>query len=233
MDNKILKKYIPGTIGGPKNPLRKQPGVYCIEHVETGMVYVGSTTSLSDRASKNKSALKMDKHKNKPLQKLYNDNPNIEIYVEPTPDIKTAQIAEQLVVNALKDTGKLCNVATTNVLKTKTGMKLTDEHKTALLKSSLGVKRSDESRAKMSKAHLGIPLDDEVKQKLSLVHLERLATPEGKAAHAKGIEKLMHSVMCNGVVYESKSAAARALGVDITTILHRCKSPNYPNFYEI
>ena len=85
----------------------------------------------------------------------------------------------------------------------------------------------------MRDSHLGQTLSHDHKTKLSTIHSARLSTPHGKVAHAIGITKLMHSVSCGGVIYESKSEAARKLNIDLTTVLYRCKSVNFPDYFEI
>lgn len=225
----FFDRYEPSE-GNQRNPLRNVPGCYLVIHKETGGVYVGSTKSLSDRSNSTRSSLRIGGHKNKNLQELYNRNPEIEIYVQPTLTELEARSLEQLVVDELKGSPVLCNVATTDVVNTRTGCTLTDDHRAILLAASLGKKRTDEARQHMREAHLGKTLSEEQKQKLSTVHKERLSTVEGKASHARGIDKISNPVICDGVRYKSKSEAARALGLDVTTVMNRIKSPNFPGF---
>lgn len=234
-DSEILRHYNQTSKGlnGNRKEMGGKPGCYIALHVESDKVYVGSTSSLYDRVTDHITALRRNVHKNKPLQELYNENPHVEFFVQPTASKRDAEKLEQQLVDGLMPTGKVCNVAVKDVLKSKLGVKLSEEHKAAMLKCNLGLKRSDEVRENMRKAHLGKPLSELQKENLSKSHLARLSTPEGKASHAKGIQKLMHSVMCDGHKFESKTAAAIALGVDVTTIMHRCKSNNYPNYYEV
>lgn len=218
-------------IGSAKNPLRTQSGCYCIEHTSSGKVYIGSTESLADRTGKNISALKYGRHKNKQLQSLYDLDPDIKIYIQPTNDVLAAQNLEQTTVDALKNSELLCNVAVNDVTKTRLGVKVPKEIVEKIVAANTGRKASEETKRKLSESRKGVILTEEHKKKLSEIHKNRLSTEEGKISHARGIDKLKHKVVCDGVEYESKSEAARQLGVDITTITHRCKNPNFPEYY--
>ena len=60
-----------------KNKMVDQPGCYVVLHKSSNKVYVGSTSSLSDRVNSHLTELRRGKHKNKPLRlilKLLNLN---------------------------------------------------------------------------------------------------------------------------------------------------------------
>ncbi len=213
----------------PKNTFSHKPGCYVIEHVATGKKYVGSSVNLSGRINGNLNYLEHGKHKNKNLQEAFNNDPKVEVFVKPTKTEEEARQLEQQIVDELLPSGNLCNIAVVDVTKTRVGVLLTDKHKSALLEGSLGKTRSPESRKRMSESHLGKKLPEEHKHKLSEVHKQRLSTPEGKESHAKGIEKISHAVMIDGIEYPSKSEAARILDLHVTTVMYRLKSPNFPN----
>jgi group I intron endonuclease len=48
------------------------PGVYCIRHVATNRVYVGSTNNLSKRLSRHRRDLTLNRHHNSYLQSEWN-----------------------------------------------------------------------------------------------------------------------------------------------------------------
>jgi hypothetical protein len=206
-----FKKYnhITKIGGGQINELRKKSACYIIKHVETGKMYVGSSSIVSDRMSKNISSLKHNRHKNKPLQEIYNIDPKIEIFIKTTENIEEAQLLEQQTVNSLKNTKLLCNVATTDVTKTNLGVKRSDETIEKISNSNKGKKRSKETCNKLSLSHIGKKPSLEHCKKLSDIRKKLLSTPEGKELHARSIEKISHAVICDGVRYLSKSEAAR------------------------
>ncbi len=222
-----------GPAKGKINPLSRKAGCYVIKHKKSGCIYVGSTINIPARITSNLSTLRNGKHKNKNLQALYKESPNVTVYVRVVDSIIDAQKLEQHIVTSYKDSGLLCNIAVQDVLLTRKGALLTKEHKDILLESSLGQKRSKATRKRMSDSHKGITLTATHKRKLSKLHKKRLSTEEGKAAHARGINKLKHPVVCEGLEYESKSEAARILNVNTTTIMYRIKSKSkkFRNYY--
>lgn len=228
--------YVPRKPGGGLiniNPLRNKPGCYLIRHKVNGMFYVGSSNNLAARLVKNLSALRNNCHKNRNLQTIYNNDPHFEIVYKVTETVAEANKLEQAIVTSHKEDVLLLNIAKENVLLTRQGVCLSEAHKAILLESNKNRVVSDETRTKLRESHLGNKLTEEHKEKLSSIHKARLSSEEGKRSHAAGIAKLKHAVYCDGILYSSMSEAARSLGVDITTILYRCKSSNYPTFYKM
>lgn len=215
-----------------KNPLSKQPGCYVITHVESEKHYVGSSVNLAGRISSNLTTLKDNKHKNKNLQQLFNENPNVEVVVKQTQTVEEARQLEQETVDKLLPLGKLCNIGVIDVTRARFGLPVSEDTRRRTADAIRGQKRSEESRIRMREAQLGKILSEEQKQKLSVIHKERLSSEEGKAAHSRGIEKRKHPVVCDGVNFSSVSEAARELKVDVTTIMYRCKSENFPGYFK-
>lgn len=180
--------------------------------------------------------LRRGDHNNPALQALFSERPSIEVFVCPCDDVAQANRFEQALVDLFSKTKAedgaplAVNIATDDVLRSRKGRPLSEAHKQRMLTGSLGVKRSPEARRNMSLAHAGARLSEKHKAALSVAKTALYSTDAGKAAHARGIEKLSHAIICDGVSYPSKSAAARALGVDVTTVMHRLKSPNYPGY---
>lgn len=130
------------------------------------------------------------------------------------------------------------------------GVPLSEEHKRKLAETNRGQKRSEETCIKIGQAKLGAvlteehkrkisetqlgrphePHTEEAKQKMSVSQKERFSTAEGKAAHALTREKLKDPVIIDDVTYPSVTEAARALGVDRSTITARCKSDKHPGY---
>lgn len=219
MDN-VLDGFVPfvkGTLGrGRKHELTGKPGCYVFTDPASEKLYVGSTTNLPRRVSSNLSDLKHDKHCNRNLQAAYNNNHNLVIRVKPTDTTEEARQLEQEVVDKLHPSDKLHNIAVKDVMR-----------------PCLGISMSDETKQKISELHLGKLKSEEHKQKLSTTLKEYLATDEGKAAHARCIEKTKEPVECKGVVYSSLTEAAKALGVSHVTIINRCKSDNFPDYNKL
>ena len=160
-----------------KNPLSFQPGCYLIKHVPSDNVYVGSSLNLAGRITGNINNLKNGKHKNKNLQKLFDESPNVEISYSVTDTEEEARLLEQETVNKLLDTGKLCNIAIDDVTK-----------------SSLGLKRTQETREKMSSSQNGRKVSSDGKKNMSEAQKKYLETPEGQKRLQSNIAKISKTV---------------------------------------
>lgn len=238
--NDILDGFVPyvhgkqvkkGDIGKPpRNELTGKPGCYVAADKVNGNLYVGSTSNLAGRIPSNLNKLKYGKHHNSSLQEAYNENPDISIIVKQTDTTEEAMRLEQEIVNKFLPTGKLHNVGTDDVTRPALGLSVSEDRRKKIGDASRGQKRSEETRLKNREAQLGKSLSDEHKQKQSIAQKDYLSTEEGKAAHARAAEKLKKPVICKGVTYTSQTEAAKALGVDVTTISYRCKSDNFPDF---
>lgn len=225
--------YAQGTRGsGVKNELTGKPGCYIFTDPDNDKLYVGSTTNLATRTNSNLSALKHNKHHNKDLQEVYNRNPNIAMMVKPTNTVEEAQQLEQEVVDKFFPTGKLCNAAVEDVTRSRLGLPVDEEHRKKIGDGNRGKVISNETRLKTSEALLDKPKSEEHKQNLSNTNKAYFSTEEGKADHARRTEKQSHQVICKGVTYPSMIEAARALGINVGSVAHRCNSDKYPDFFK-
>lgn len=215
---------------GFKNELTGKSGCYIATNKTNGKQYVGSSANLAGRIYANLNCLKRGKHKNKNLQEAYNESPDFDILVQLTSTVEEARQLEQATVDKLLPTGSLTNTSVTDVTRSALGLIRSDEAKQKTADANRGQKRSEESRLKMREAKLDKPLSKEHKQNLSTARKEYLSTDEGKANHARSREKISQSVIIDGFTYPSMNEAARALGVDISSIVHRCKSDKYPGY---
>lgn len=197
-------KITPNTKHGFLNPLSNKPGCYCVQHNNTGNVYVGSTKNLAKRISQTTSSLRKNTHKNKNLQQLYNKDPEINFFIKLTETVEKAQEEEQQAVDKLKDSDNLCNVAVKDVVLTRLGAKLSEEHKDILMSSNINRKVSEETRRRQSES-----------QKVFI------NTPEGKELLRQKIEKLSRKISIGGVEYPSISEASRQLGIKYTTLVRK------------
>lgn len=200
----ILLQVTPQTKHGIKNPLSKIPGCYCVEHVASGKVYTGSTGNLAKRISTTTSALNKNVHKNINLQKLYNNDKELKFYAATADDVHMAGIFEQSVVDTLKNTDFLCNIAVVNVLKTAEGRVLSEHHKQILRNSNLNRVVSDETRKKQSESKLKF---DE--------------SEAGKIIKEKMLNATRRQVTIEGNQYKSISEASRELKIPYTTLVRK------------
>lgn len=199
-----LEKHIPSTKHGIKNPLFGISGSYVVIDSKTSMTYIGSTANLAKRISQTTSSLRRGYHKNKRLQETYNSGADLHYFVIRTSDLRSAVAIEQNLVNELKDSGVLCNIAVDNVEKTRSGAKLTEAHIALLRESNIGKKRSEESIKKMSEAQKAYSLTD-----------------EGRARIARNRELHSRKVSIEGIDYSSISEASRLLKIPYTSLVRR------------
>ena len=163
--------------------LYNKPGIYCIQNIINGKLYVGASKNIGQRFSKHKCDLKKGKHGNIYLQRAYNKY-KIENFVfkaiiicEPFEMNKYEKLFIRLYDSSNKEKGynldsggniDICRSPETilKIKKALTGKKLSLEHRKKLSESHLGVncgldhylcgkKMSDELRKKLSKSHMG------------------------------------------------------------------------------
>lgn len=187
-----------------RNPLRGRPGCYYVLHLNSKFIYIGSTQSLGDRIHKTMSSLKCNRHKNINLQKLYNENNKIELFVQPTKSIEDAQKLEQDLVTKYKDSGFLCNIAIDNVLLTRFNRPLSEEHKQKLLLANINRIFTDDIRKKMS--------DSQKKF---------YKTKKGQLLIKKKSKKLSRKININNKDYNSISEASRKLNIPYTSLVRK------------
>lgn len=231
-------EYKKGAVGRPKgkptpNPITKQPGCYVITHTQSGKMYVGSSVNLAARISGNMNLLKHGKHKNKNLQNLFEQDPNLTAVLKITENEETARKLEQHIVDELNPTGVLCNIAVIDVMKTKTGVPLSQEHRRILLEANKDRVVTTESKERMRQSHLGNKLSEDTKRKLSTSHKEFYATEAGKLVKENSIAKIRKPTQINGTTYASRAEASEKTGVSIKTILKRCASEEYPDWISL
>lgn len=223
-----FSEYVPrkkSAAAGPnnKNPLTGIPGCYIVLHVLSGLFYIGSTKNIPARVSSTLVSLRINRHPNVILQEAFWTDAELRFFICSTENIRGAQELEQNTVNLHLSNQKMCNIAVLDVNRSSLGRSHTDESKDQMRRSNLGQTRSDESKRRMRDVHLGVSLSDETKRNMSKSALKRLATPEGKKAHARGIEKLMRPVMFNNVRYDSRANASRETGWSTTGIAKKIK----------
>lgn len=206
----ILDGFTPYLVrsgsSGPwnRNPLNNVAGTYCIIVIETGMIYIGSSTVLAKRVQAHQSYLRNNTHVNYNLQEAYNDNPEIEILIRPMYSIDDAQALEQYLVDYFKDTGYLCNIAIADVTRSRLGRPLTDEHKRVIGDSNRGRPRYDLRR----------PQAEAAKQQGIVSRKAFYQTEEGRAS----LLARSKPITIDGIHYPSMSEAGRLLQKPLSAI---------------
>lgn len=118
----------------PKAEAPAGAGVYIIKHVETDMFYVGSTNDLRRRISRHKVDLRRGENSNRNLQALYDQNSELEFLCSPTKTREDALAMEQELLDTLKGSEVLLNVAIDAVAPTK-GLTYSEEIKQKMVGS--------------------------------------------------------------------------------------------------
>jgi group I intron endonuclease len=231
--------------------MEKLCGIYKIENLINGDMYIGQSINLIRRKTKHFSELRNKKHRNKHLERAFhkygeeNFEFKILLYCEP----EELTYYEQSLVDLWNPEYNICRECVTNSL----GLKHTEEE---LLKMSIGNKGktvSEESRKKMSEARIGkfcgdknhrfgIPVSEETKQKISKSLMGMKASEETKAKMSKA-----HLSIDNGrrikkeIIQEIRNLLdkkmtikeiAKITGVGLCTV-KKVKRGGYKNIYGI
>lgn len=200
-----LQLYLPLQTGkgiqNTKHPLKGISACYAILHIPTDSIYVGSTCDLPRRYNENIGDLRRNEHKNRPLQELYNKIPDVVVLFEPCSTVEEAQFLEQLLVDKLKHTDNLCNVAVDNVLLTRKGASLSIGHIQKLREYNLGKVHTDDSRQNMSSAQKSF-----------------YGTPEGIERKKQIGEQRSKRITFEGVEYSSIREASKQLNINYSTL---------------
>jgi group I intron endonuclease len=151
----------------PAAEMTSTRGVYCIRHVKSGKVYVGSAVSVKRRWEQHRNHLRAGTSHSEYLQRAWDkygeDAFSFDVLecVENKADLiaREQMWIDALIVNGQWDGYNTCRTAG----------------------SRLGVKTSEETRAKVSAARTGKPLTPEHRAKISAAGLGRTHTPETRA----------------------------------------------------
>lgn len=235
-------------------------GVYEIKHVSTGKSYIGSTGNLGSRIGTNKSSLRLNKHKNKPLQQAYNNNSDVELKVLKLCESKEEALnEEQKILDKLLPTGNLFNIGK-DARASARGLPVSDERRKNLSeklknrvhspetiekmkKAQAGKVISEETRAKIKayvnspefiaiikKANTGRKHTEETKEKLRQVNLGRKLSEETRLKMTQNAVTPAKPVIINGVIYPSIKAASRELDLNPGSISSKLSSKKDENF---
>jgi group I intron endonuclease len=190
------------------------PGAYIIEHVATGMCYVGSTSHLANRRTRHLSMLRTGTHHNREFQKAFNTDPELVFVAIPTETKEQAVESEQNLLDVHHANGQIFNVALDAI------------------KNFQGLRHSEENKIKMVENRTIFAHREETKQRISQTMAGREATTGSLEAMRVANAERSTSVSIDGVIYPSLAAAGRAIRSDPATILKRINNvdPRFPNW---
>ena len=128
-------------------------GIYKIENIINGDLYIGQSKMINIRITTHKHKLKINHHFNIHLQNAWNKyGENIFIFKTILfCEEKELTYYEQKLVNTWKPKYNICTICVNSSL----GRKLSDEHKRNISISKKGIKFSDDHKNKLSKAQQG------------------------------------------------------------------------------
>lgn len=201
----------------PVNSLRCtsiRQGTYTLTHIETGKVYVGSTTDLYERINSHARDLLLNKHKNRNVQECFNSSREFSLHFTETTgsDDKEKVRIEQKMIDQLRPTGQLLNIALNAEAPWKDQQR-PPQVGIAVSKANRERVHSIESREKMSNSRRG-----------------KKASPESVLKRMASYPK--DPVVINGVEYSTRVEACQTLGLSRSAITYRIHSqkPEYSDY---
>lgn len=229
-----VRETLPASVGvRPLRSTHSHPAAYALIHPSSGQVYVGSTGDLYRRVGQHKTALRNSIHKNKNLQRAYDQDPRFDLTYKATSDIDEAIETEQHLIDRLMSSGRLMNRSPDARLANK-GVALSDEAKENLRQRAIDQFSSEEAKAEHSRVmrekwqdpeyrakYVGKPKSEQTKTAVSNGVRNRWKDPEYRK---KMSDSMGTPVVINGVSYKSKADAARSIGMPITTLHSRIKA---------
>lgn len=231
--SELITAVLPTTIvTKPSRKTHSFPAAYALTHQATGSVYVGSTHNLYNRINQHKTRLAAGTHRNKNIQAVFDSDPKFNLAYVQTETKEDALDIEQQLLDSLKDTVPLLNVAA-DARRAGAGLRLSAETKAKLSAATTEQFASEEARLKHSEMtarmwkdptyranHLGRVLSDDSVAKSSD---SSKALWQDPSYRAKQVQARGKSVVMDGVTYPSAVAAARELKIPVSTLHDRLK----------
>ena len=214
------------------------PACYAIENNKTGCFYVGSTNNVNLRLKNHLSELERSVHRNRNLQKNYdeNDKDNFIVHISLETSVENAQEREQCILNEGINSGILFNIASNavNPLAANSIPQFSKSKEGRILASKLSKERWKNSllRSKMiSSMGENIVVDGveynsvrEASRETGVaVQTIRSRLHNGNCS-LLDIRPKTRKVICEGKIYSSISEAAAEYGIKINTMIARLKS---------
>lgn len=218
----ISTPLVEGALFKSQPPDKKRCGVYVISAHDGNLLYVGSTKCLLTRLWSHRINLRKKTHKNKNLQKAFDETDGqitFDVKYFEVPDRELAFTIEQNLINELKSSGKLANeyMDVKGALGFKHKADTVEKMRTAALNRP---EMTFEVKTKISKKLKGRKRDAEESKRLAEMSRGLRDNPEFVK---KWKEKRCRKVLIDGVVYESLSAAGRAYNCSPGRVLDRIK----------
>lgn len=197
----------------------KEAGVYFMEHLDSGKLYVGSTVNLYGRLVKHTSALKRGEHVNKKLQNAFNESPHFEIRFARLPtdvgdkDVQQAvREQEQVVLNNHRNNPKLLNIAT-DAFACGAGVNASEETRAKISAAMKGRYVSPETRQRRSESLKGHICSEETKEKIRQAKVGIKQSPEQVEKSKAAAMLRARPVQVGDVIYPTVKDAAEAHGI--------------------
>lgn len=196
---------------------KKQCAAYAIREIDSGKIYLGSSSDIHTRTITHRHSVRMRKHGNQNLNELLKTK-NIkyfELFVFFTDSREKAYDIEQFLIDHFKDSGLMLNISTDSRKNTATvlspnftmrGRVPTEAHRKNISVANIGKIMSEEAKAKISES-----------RKISPLAISQLAEVH---------EKSRRRLMINSVEYESITKARADTGLSETVIrkmIARCQ----------
>lgn len=158
-------------------------GIYKIENIVNGCLYIGSSVNLKKRFKDHVRLLKQNRHHSTKMQNSWNKygEDNFIFEILECCDKNELLIKEQFFLDSYNPNLNICKVAGN-----KLGVKMSDKQKQFLSEINKGKKLSDETKQKISLGNLGktrnkgVLKSEDIKQKISLSCLGKTFSEETK-----------------------------------------------------
>lgn len=198
--------------------LYKTSGIYCIENLENGKRYIGSSVNVGRRMSKHRGELRRGKHHSRYLQNTYNKN-GIEIFrfflLEEVEEYSNLLKVEQEYLDREKPEYNMCPTAGNRL-----GYRHSEETKKLLAAAArgntnfLGRKHTDEAKEKLRRANKGKKMSPEAIEKMRLANLGRKRPQSDKDKISSTMKKQSwrRSITDNATIKEIRTKNASGIG---------------------
>jgi group I intron endonuclease len=213
----------------------KLPAAYQIYHHKTGKYYVGSTDDYTQRQYRHEYCLRRGTHVNRPLQRAYDEDPQIEWFGWITETREEAEAIEQEFLDYYHPIGVLFNrspkadsvkgMIWVEESKAKVrGRKQNPEHAASSRVAFLGHTHSQTTKQKMSLASIKKWKDPDFREKVLETRAANPPSEEARERYRAGGRMNAKPISIDNVIYPSITEAAISLGLCCALVVYRLKS---------